>query len=565
MGYQVIARKWRPALFEEVIGQESVVRTLKNAVSSGRVGHAYLFSGPRGVGKTTIARIFAKCLNCVKGPASEPCNACGMCKAITSGHSVDVLEIDGASNTDVDNIRELRESVKYAPAEGKYKIYIIDEVHMLSKSAFNALLKTLEEPPPFVVFMFATTEPNKIPMTIHSRCQRFDFKRVPVKKIHDRLIDIAKKEGIKASDDALYLMAREAEGSMRDGQSLLEQVISFSGASIGREEVLDALGLMDRTVIFNLCEALLKKDAKACLNIVEKMHVFGYDFKKVITELLEQVRDLAVIKVTNGASFPDLPESEMNILRDMAGLAGLERLQLQFSVLSKGYEELVRSTTPRYSLEMTLLKALHTDDVTPMSEIISKIDALKGGSATPAPLVKKTFAIEKPATEVKENAPAVDCAPVNSRPLVKPDAVSPDAPDVAVKTGQAVSPLPTPLRGTPTGSGGIADVIPDFLDYLKERDRLTFNRLESQTVRLEGGTLIVEAGADGFGFLQVKKDILSEAAEDFFKKKMIVVVNKREDSKPTKKTVALPSSGKDPVVMDAVTTLGAKLIDERIR
>lgn len=546
MGYQVIARKWRPALFTEVIGQESVVRTLKNAVSSGRVGHAYLFSGPRGVGKTTIARIFAKCLNCVKGPTSEPCNACGLCKAITGGHSVDVLEIDGASNTDVDNIRELRESVKYAPAEGKYKIYIIDEVHMLSKSAFNALLKTLEEPPPFVVFMFATTEPNKIPVTIHSRCQRFDFKRVPVKKIHDRLIDIAKKEGIKASDDALYLMAREAEGSMRDGQSLLEQVISFSGASIGREDVLDALGLMDRTVIFNLCEALLKKDAKECLNIVEKMHVFGYDFKKVISELLEQVRDLAVIKVTDGASFPDLPESEMNILRDMAGLAGLERLQLQFSVLSKGYEELIRSTTPRYSLEMTLLKALHMDDVTPMSEIISKLDALKGGSAPPAPLVKKTFAVEKPATEVKENAPAVDCAPVNSRPLIKPDAASLDVPGAAVKTGQG-------------------DVIPDFLDYLKERDRLTFNRLESQTVRLEGGTLIVEAGADGFGFLQVKKDILSEAAEDFFKRKMIITVNKREDSKPTKNTVALPSSGKDPVVMDAVTTLGAKLIDERIR
>src|SRR3990170_281051 len=402
MGYQVIARKWRPALFEEVIGQESVVRTLKNAVSSGRIGHAYLFSGPRGVGKTTIARIFAKCLNCVKGPASEPCNACGMCKAITSGHSVDVLEIDGASNTDVDNIRELRESVKYAPAEGKYKIYIIDEVHMLSKSAFNALLKTLEEPPPFVVFMFATTEPHKIPMTIHSRCQRFDFKRVPVRKIHDRLADIAEKEDIKASDDALYLIAREADGSMRDGQSLLEQVISFSGASIGREEVLDALGLMDRTVIFNLCEAVLKKDAIACLNIVEKMHVFGYDFKKVIIELLEQVRDLAVIKVTHGASFPDLPESEMNILRALAGLAGLERLQLQFSVLSKGYEELIRSTTPRYSLEMTLLKALHMDDVTPMSEIISKIDVLKGCSARPAPmdigagtpasLVKKTFA-----------------------------------------------------------------------------------------------------------------------------------------------------------------------------
>ncbi|MFZ3072029.1 MAG: hypothetical protein WA162_02155, partial [Thermodesulfobacteriota bacterium] len=394
-----------------------------------------------------------------------------------------------------------------------------------------------------------------IPMTIHSRCQRFDFKRVPVKKIHDRLADIAEKEGIKAEDDALYMIAREADGSMRDGQSLLEQVISFSGASIGREEVLDALGLMDRTVVFGLCEAVLKKDAKACLNIVEKMHVFGYDFKKVINELLEQVRDLAVIKVTNGASFHDLPESEMNILRGLAGLAGLERLQLQFSVLSKGYEELIRSSTPRYSLEMTLLKALHMDDVTPMSEIISKIEALKGGSARPAPpQVKKTFSVEKSAgyppegrVEVKDKAPRAEQSKVEvPESLVKPSAAEPDVIKADVKTGQG-------------------DGIPGFLDYLKERDRLAFDRLESQTLTLEGGTLIVDADSSGFGFLSIRKDILSEAATDFFKKKITVAVNKREDSKLAPKSVAKTTFGKDPVITDAVTILGAKLIDERIR
>ncbi len=250
--YQVIARKWRPGAFKEVVGQSHVVRTLSNAVDSGRIGHAFIFSGPIGVGKTTVARILAKCLNCSQGPTSEPCLKCDNCTGITGGSLVDVLEIDGASNNSVENVRELCESVRYAPASARYKIYIIDEVHMLSTSAFNALLKTLEEPPGHVIFIFATTEPQKIPLTIHSRCQRFDFRRIPLKQITSHLSAIAAKEGIDATAEAIFMVSREADGSLRDAQSLLEQVISFSGNKLTEADIRDSLGLMDRNIIFEL-------------------------------------------------------------------------------------------------------------------------------------------------------------------------------------------------------------------------------------------------------------------------------------------------------------------------
>ncbi|OGQ04990.1 MAG: DNA polymerase III, subunit gamma and tau, partial [Deltaproteobacteria bacterium RBG_19FT_COMBO_58_16] len=306
--YLVIARKWRPSLFEEIVGQAHVTRTLSNAVSSGRVAHAYLFSGPRGVGKTTAARILAKCLNCAEGPTPTPCNNCESCKTIASGSSVDVFEIDGASNTGVDNVRELRESVRYVPTRGKYKIYIIDEVHMLSTAAFNALLKTLEEPPPHAAFIFATTEVHKIPATILSRCQRFDFKRIPFRDIYAHLKKILTAEGVKFEDKAVYTLAREADGSLRDGQSLLEQSLAFGGAELKDSDVIEALGLMDREMLFSLSEGMISGSGSACLNIVEKIYEFGYDLKRALSDLLEHIRDLTVLKVTGNAELLDLPD-----------------------------------------------------------------------------------------------------------------------------------------------------------------------------------------------------------------------------------------------------------------
>ncbi len=522
MSYQVIARKWRPSAFEEVVGQDHVVRTLSNAVSSGRIGHAYLFSGPRGVGKTTVARILAKCLNCSEGPTATPCRECAMCRAVANGSSVDVLEIDGASNTGVDNIRELRESVRYAPSHGRYKIYIIDEVHMLSESAFNALLKTLEEPPPHVIFIFATTEPHKIPLTIHSRCQRFDFRRIPLKKIGEHLGRIIREEGVKVEEDALYLIARESEGSLRDAQSLLEQVISFSGSEVGAGDVVDALGLMDRSVIFELTEAVLEKDAARCLNIVEKIHDFGYDLKKVSTELIEHIRDLVVIKVSGDGALAGLPEGEAKRLEALGECVGLERLQMLFGIFTRGYEEVVRSSTPRFSLEMMLVRASRLEDMKPVGELIARLEGLRhrsggqggAGAAKDRPKVEGRPQRTLPGSEKKDD--------VSSR---------------------------------------------DILSYIREKDGLLYTTLESADLSFDGSVLSITLDAKSANFLfGVKKETLEGLCKDFFKRRIEISINKKDKEK---ECAGVPAGqrleGADPVLRKALTTLGGRIVEERRR
>ncbi|MBI5286994.1 MAG: DNA polymerase III subunit gamma/tau, partial [Deltaproteobacteria bacterium] len=378
MSYLVLARKWRPQVFEDVVGQGHITKTLQNAISSGRIAHAYLFSGPRGVGKTTVARILAKALNCVKGPTPTPCNDCQRCKGITSGFSVDVLEIDGASNTGVDNVRELRENIRYLPSQGGYRVYIIDEVHMLSVSAFNALLKTLEEPPSHAVFVFATTEVYKIPRTVLSRCQRFDFRRIPLKDIQAHTMHIAESEGIDIDDMSLYLIAREAEGSMRDALGFLDQVVSYAGAVIRKEHVLEALGLMDRAFLHQIAEGILREKGGDCLNVIEKVFNFGYDIKRFCQELLEYIRDLVIVKaVEEPKGLLDLPDSEVEGLRGLSELVSFPHLQMMFNILHRGYEEISRSTSPRFLLEMTVLRIAHLDKVQPLSTILEGLERLE--------------------------------------------------------------------------------------------------------------------------------------------------------------------------------------------
>jgi len=390
MSYLVLARKWRPQRFEEVVGQSHVVQTLTNALSAQRIPHAHLFSGARGVGKTSVARILAKALNCGQGTSATPCNQCASCKEITEGTSIDVLEIDGASNRGINEIRELRENSRYLPANSPYKIYIIDEVHMLTPEAFNALLKTLEEPPPHVIFIFATTEAHRIPITILSRCQLLDFRRIAAAEIVEHLGHIAHEEGIQISDVALRLLAREAEGSMRDGQSLLEQMIAFSGKKISDEDLLEVLGVIDRQTLMDAATAILSGDAVRCLEIIERLYLHGHDLRRFCQELAAHFRNLVVMQVSEKPQqLIDRTESELAELEEQAAKVSTATLQQFFHFLLRGEEEIRRSSNPKLVLEMTLLRLVQLPRVMDIGTIISQMHNLEqrisGTVQSPAP------------------------------------------------------------------------------------------------------------------------------------------------------------------------------------
>ncbi|MBI3584023.1 MAG: DNA polymerase III subunit gamma/tau [Nitrospinae bacterium] len=375
MSYQVSARKWRPQNFSEVIGQGHIVQTLKNALLNNRIGHAYLFSGTRGVGKTTMARIFAKALNCVKGPTPEPCNECEMCRDITGGYCPDVVEIDGASNTGVDDVRELRENVKYASSKGKYKVYIVDEVHMLSKAAFNAFLKTLEEPPAHIIFIFATTEPNKIPETVISRCQYFEFKRISINDVVEQLMLITKKEGINVSRDMLTLIAKSAEGSMRDALVAMDQILSFSGDTIKEEDVKIILGFVGREVLSSFMNSIIKKDIQNILKLVKELTINGTDLKIFCKEFLEYIRNLMVIKVaTEPASLIELSAAEIEHFKSEAEKISIEELQQMFNIILKTEADIRQASQPSMVIEMALIRMTQIGKVMAVDEILKRLE-----------------------------------------------------------------------------------------------------------------------------------------------------------------------------------------------
>ena len=378
MSYLVLARKWRPRVFDDVVGQEHVTRTLQNAIKQNRVAHALLFTGSRGVGKTSCARILAKAMNCDQGPTTDPCGQCAACVEITGGTSTDVFEIDGASNNSVEQIREIRESVKFMPSRGKRKMYIIDEVHMLTTAAFNALLKTLEEPPAHVLFVFATTEPHKIPETILSRCQRFDFKRISEKKIVDAITRIAASEGVEVEAAALHHIAREAEGGMRDSLSLLDQVIAFCGNRIAEAQVREVLGIADRRVLSDLTAAILEGNSQRALLLVEDLFHFGIDLQKFGAELVNHLRDLVVIKVCAEPSrLVDLPESEVTQMAELVRDQSSARLQRLFSAMMQGADDIGRSSFPKLALEMVLLRLCEQGTTLPLGEVLQGLARLE--------------------------------------------------------------------------------------------------------------------------------------------------------------------------------------------
>ncbi len=377
MSYLVLARKWRPQTFDEVVGQNHVTRTLKNALKSGRVAHALIFSGPRGVGKTSIARILAKALNCKDGPTPSPCNKCDICKEITGGHSIDVNEIDGASNRGIDEIRQLREEIRFQPVRCRFRIYIIDEVHMLTNEAFNALLKTLEEPPSHAYFIFATTEPRKLPETIHSRCQHYEFKRLSEEEIAAHLEGILEKEKIQLPDETTLLLARKAQGSLRDSLSLLDQVIAFGASS--HDEVCKALGVASPVTLENLSLAILRSDVTAALGIVDDVYNAGIDLKVLCEDLLKFLRDLTIIKrldVKSASSLARLDVKRVEALRDIfASWPYLKVLDI-LEVLSSSLDELYRSEYPRINLEIILMRLCSLAELTGVDTLLEKIDEL---------------------------------------------------------------------------------------------------------------------------------------------------------------------------------------------
>jgi DNA polymerase III subunit gamma/tau len=374
LSYQVLFRKWRPNKFDDVKGQDHVVRTLKNSIINNRIAPAYLFSGSRGVGKTSIARILAKAICCPNQKDGEPCNECPSCVEITRSACIDVQEIDGASNNGVDSIREIRENIMYPPSSTKYKIYIIDEVHMLSNSAFNALLKTLEEPPAHGVFIFATTEPHKILQTIVSRCQAFDFKKLSIEDIVSTISDVAAKEEITTSQQALYTIARESRGSLRDSLSILDQVVSFAGKNFDQEEIKSILGFIDRGAVFEIIKSIVNKESKPAISIARKMFAEAYDVKKITDTMVEVFRDLLFVK--HGLSeilAESLPDYELKELSEIATKTSVDDVEQFFYMANNSAEEIARSPYPSLIFEVSVLSMCNKQDSEDIKELVASL------------------------------------------------------------------------------------------------------------------------------------------------------------------------------------------------
>jgi DNA polymerase III subunit gamma/tau len=478
MSHLALARKWRPQRFDDVIGQRGVVETLRNAITTGRLAQSFIFAGPRGVGKTTTARILARALNCVKGPTPEPCGDCDACVEIAQGRDVDVLEIDGATYTGVDAVREvIVEPLAIAPMRDRFKIFIIDEVHRLSKSAFDALLKSIEEPPPYVKFMMATTELHAVPATIQSRSQVFELRTLPSSLIREQLRGVTTREGVVVDDAALALVARSAEGSMRDALSALDQILAFTSDRVTVEDVSTVLGLIGRDLQFEIAEAVAREDVAAAFDLAGRVVEAGFDLRIVCRELARLMRDVMLVKIDpSRAADPDIAaEAERERLQQLAAQCSREDLMRAFDLLSKSETEIKDSSQPRHQFEMALVKWIHLRKLTPLSDLLSGAEQAQGSRL-------KAHGVQTP--------PA---------PSPKPQAPSPGTPAVSPKP-QAVSPSPA----APGPQAGV-DLKAALLSTIREQNKTFSSMVIAQAQKIE-----VTSDAIVFTFTPLHKSLRAQ-------------------------------------------------------
>ncbi|MDM8541505.1 DNA polymerase III subunit gamma/tau [Desulfococcaceae bacterium HSG9] len=530
MAYLVLARKYRPQTFDQVVQQNHVTQTLANSIVSKRVAHAILFAGPRGTGKTTVARVLAKAMNCEKGPTVTPCNQCKSCSDITTGSASDVIEIDGASNNGVDHIRELRENIRYMPAHSPYKIYIIDEVHMLSIPAFNALLKTLEEPPAHVMFLFATTEPAKIPITILSRCQRHDLRRIDIEAVCAHMETLCNQESVKMTQESLLLIARESGGSMRDALSLLDQMIACTSGEITHERVLEILGAVDRSVMFQCAQAILQGDMATCLTVLDDIYNRGLDMRKLYDDLTEHFRNLLIVKVGQQVKqLVDLPAHEIKIMQEQVASVSASLLSQLFDLLFKEEAVIRYASHPKLALESIVIRISHLAPALSIDSLIEKLDLLRNeikgtqGAHDATGLASAATTRHPPDNHQTVKAPL---AQYNA------SSMPPPVPDKRVKEPKPVSTSPVLTDDMPNEQ--ILRLIIQLAD--QRHPSLSAHLSHSSIATVKDNRIEIEISANAFTAKMMRRDKnksdLKKVCDEAFGKNMEIIIKDDDKSQP---------------------------------
>jgi DNA polymerase III subunit gamma/tau len=555
MSYQVLARKWRPQRFDDVIGQRGVTQTLRNAITTNRIAQSFVFAGPRGVGKTTTARILARALNCDNGPTPDPCGVCDACVEIAQGRDMDVLEIDAATNTQVDKVRDvIIAGLGTVPVRDRYKIFVIDEVHRLSPQAFDALLKSVEEPPPHVVFMMATTELEKVPSTIQSRSQVFELKTIGVRPIADQLRRIADAEHLDVDDAALMLVARAGDGSMRDAQSALDQVIAFAGKTLTSDDVSAVLGLVRRDLLIEAANAVAREDAGAVFELAGRAVESGYDLRSVVRELGRLTRDLLVLKIDPGRVVdPEIAaEGERDALLALAKLFSSEDLMRAFDVLTKAEYDIRGSAQPRYHLEMALLRWMHLQKLQPLAELIDRAES-GGGPSARVPSTEATIkpGVTRPGTTAS-TTPSAPPSAAGAERASTVRAVEARRATATPPTPAAATATPTPAAPAPPTSVGPADLKKAFLEEIRTKKKFFHGTVVAQAQRID-----LEANRFVFVFapqhralrtqFEQSRDWLEATASQLAGRHMAVVASDAAAPTPP----AAPDAAAPPPVKDA--------------